>query len=390
MRCRHVFVFLTILQAFVAGYCYVQEELDGTVVHRSPFLPSGKAVLENALTNRVLCIEVKKIKKIFKEAYAPPCCTEEIEGKIDCFVGDSEQRVHHVHIDATGDTHTYSDPTDLGGNAYSGLGCASKGEGYVDVLTLTLDHRNTKRSKSPTGWESDWFVPSNGGVYVDRPECVYSTARRLDCFTRGTTNYADNICVIDTVWQKHRPTSSGCLYSPVQCITRNEGEIDCFAVQRTSGRYGTGPISHLRIVDTVIQPWEVIGREVQNEGTATGTKNRMDFFGLGWNNQIMQKTWTSTRGWGKWIDLGGHFLSDPKCISALRPYRIWCFAIGIDAYRLYRNVYLNDQWTGWEDGCDTSTYRFPEAPTCFFSKSNEVSCYARDFNARLIEIIYDA
>ncbi len=390
MRRRNIFIFLAVLHAFGAGLCYIPDgETNRTGERKSPFFPSGKAVLENVATSNAPCVEVKKIKEILNEAYAPPCCTEEVEGKIDCFVGDSEHRVLHVHIDATRDTHTYSGSTDLGGNAYSGMGCASRGEGYVDVITLTLDHRNTKRSKNPAGWDSGWSIQPGGFVFLDRPECLYSTASRLDCFNRGTQNAAYNHWAIDTAWKSNRGVGGAPLYSPFQCITRNEGEIDCFAIQRPDG-LNTGLISHLGVVNTDIKPWEVIGREVQKEGTATGTKDRMDFFGLGWNNQVMQKTWTSTRGWGRWIDLGGHFLSDPKCISAAHPYKIWCFAVGIDGYKLYRNIYIDGAWSGWKEGCDTSTYRFPEAPKCFFSKRNEVSCYGRDFNARLIEIIYDA
>ena len=389
MRCRNVFLFLTLLHALGAGLCYVpDEEIDGTAMRRSPFFPSGKGVFANTVTSNVLCIEVKKIKKILNEAYTPPCCTEEIEGKIDCFVGDSAMKVQHVHIDATGDTHVYSGPSNLGGNAYSGMGCVSKGEGYVDVLTLTLDHQITRKSKNPAGWDSGWSVNPRYCIFLDRPECVYSTANRLDCFNRGTQNAPYNHWAIGTVW-KNKQIQGAPLYSPLRCITRYEGAIDCFAIQRAKG-VNAGPISHLRIVDTVIPSWEIIGREVQKEGTVTGTKDRMDFFGRGWDNQVKQRTWTATGGWGSWKTLeGGHFLSDPKCISAQYPYTIWCFAVGIDGYRLYRNIYSSNAWTGWKDGCDTSIYQFPEAPTCFFSKRNEVSCYGRDFNARLIEIVYD-
>lgn len=75
--------------------------------------------------------------------------------------------------------------------------------------------------------------------------------------------------------------------------------------------------------------------------------NRMDIVKRGPSNNPMIRTWTSSGGWGSWVNLGGTTYYTPAIVSRYDG-RLDLFCIGTD-HALYHGWFNGGSWSGWAE-----------------------------------------
>ena len=272
----------------------------------------------------------------------------------------------------------HSEWQDLGFVIVGDIECLNRGAGVIDVIVLDVIHRLFHNTLSDEKW-SGWVL--NGGRLMEVPSCAAQSSTDIACMARGTDNGAYYIGLSGGKWTSFS-SMGGQLLHPIGCVTRGKLHIDCF----TSG-------SNLRMYTKYWSKagwggWADLGGTVKGRPSVTTWNlttdgRRIDVFFLDIRtNSVLQRTWDGWK-WLVWVDLGGYFASNPECVTT-GVDKIHCFAVSYEFY-LYRNDYEAGWWSGWT----SVEVKCIETPSCVVSTPNVVSCYCRDFNLTLMDMVFD-
>ncbi|MDB4968523.1 MAG: sialidase [Myxococcales bacterium] len=229
--------------------------------------------------------------------------------------------------DRTGDGISWGAPQDLGDGTFTGLAAASYSKSGLVIAAVHYNGSVSTRLRSGTNW-FDW--KNIGGYIIGGGVTIAATGYYVHIFGVGGNNALWEITGVATLWNDGWISRGGNLSSvPPAAVSWGGQRIDIIAPDPSMTPW------HYWQDNEVTGVWESMGGKMQQAGAVSSWgPNHLDFFVLGTDNAVYQKTWTGS-GWIDWTQLvdcanrwGVSAVSPPS--SDVSNQQIDIYVIGMD------------------------------------------------------------
>jgi hypothetical protein len=195
----------------------------------------------------------------------------------------------------------------------------------VALLLPASTQAQPKPSPKPPPFVEQWSGWENlGGTIFNRPECVSSQAKQIDCFgvqfaTIVHKQLAQNVWSNWTVVNGVVPNSVDS--SRLDCVSWGPNHVDCF-VRRDDNTI------FRRTYDAGFDTgWEALGGSISTELSCVSSAVRnLDCFGRGTDGQLFRNSFNGDI-WSGWTGLGGQLLANTKPSCVVFRGSFWCITV---------------------------------------------------------------
>ena len=239
-----------------------------------------------------------------------------------------------------------------------GADCVSIAANSIDCFAIGSGGITMRRHWNGTDWLPWTSAPGLPveATYYSKPECISSSATRVDCFVRAQ---ADN-ALYHRFWENDVVSGweflGGTLTSDPECVSANTGQIDCFM------RGTTGALFRRHFDGNVWAPWENWGGQMAPDtkpGCASPGNGRIECV-VTWIDEYPRHHGfgTALTAWS--TPMGGavravdDILKSPKCYASPAANRVDCVApvLGNAQYSLTRYIFDGQNMSSMGLGSD--------------------------------------
>ncbi len=203
------------------------------------------------------------------------------------------------------------------GTISSGPGAVSWGPGRVDTFA-----RNADGSVGHWYWNgSAWYFEpmGSGSEILGDPDVASPTAGSLNLFVRGLDSRLWQRWAVSGPWSGWQQISTGTIASDPAAVSWGPARVDVVA------RMPDNTPGHWYWNGSTWSYDDLGGEFLGNPDIASTGEQKLSVFVKGLDNNLWQKRFTPTGGWGPWEMIGGPIASGPGAVS-WGPSRVDVFA----------------------------------------------------------------